>query len=189
MAPVEIEDAASPAKLKAPEVEVRLRAPVVKVKPFEAVKVWDEVNEPALVVKMPLAPMLIAEVLAVPNEIVPLVEVPDPALMVTEPPVEVAPDSLPASNTNAPPVAESVVFVAGWTVSELPPVRVVISGDRFPAKASCPNSLMVKVLAPACWISKLVLVAPLVSLMIKAGAVPAFVRVKDVAVPELEDSS
>ncbi len=89
-----------------------------------------------MVVVIPVAPRVIAAVLEVPIEIEPLVVVPLPALILTEPPVEVVPDSLPALRVKLPPVPELVALVAGATVRELPPVKVVISGERFPARAS-----------------------------------------------------
>ena len=70
-------------------------APVVKVKPFEAVKVWVDVNEPTLVVVRPVLPILKVEALVPAIVTVPPVA-PDPASTVIEPPVDVPPPvSLP----------------------------------------------------------------------------------------------
>ena len=76
--PALTEEADRPERVKAPLVAVRLRAPVVRVKPLEAVNNWVEVKDPVLVVVMPVAPKVMAEVLAVPIWTMPLVEVPVP---------------------------------------------------------------------------------------------------------------
>jgi hypothetical protein len=170
-----------------PELAVKFKAPVVNVKPSEAVKVSVEVKGPLLVVVTPVAPRLIAAAVVVPILIAPEFEVPVPAWILTEPPVEVEPDSFPAFKFKAPPVPEPVEFVAGWRVNALPPVKVVISGEAPPATARMPFSLIVSLFTPPDWISKLVLVAPFESLRMKAGAVPALVRVKLVATPESDD--
>ena len=107
-----------------------------------------------MVVVTPVAPMVIPEVLLVPMLIVPLV-CPAPALMETLPPLPPVEDSAPAVRFNAPPVPPvpvsvpavkfkappfciAALLVAGWMVIACPPVRVVMSGERLPAKASCP---------------------------------------------------
>jgi hypothetical protein len=145
---VEIEDAVRPERVRAPEVAVKFNAPVVKVKPLEAVKVWETVKAPLFVVVLPVAPMFIAWVFDVPMLIEPLVVVPVPAWMLTEPPVEVVPDSLPAVKFKAPPVAELLLFTAGWSEREFPPVRVVMSGELLPLSARTPFSLIVSLLTP-----------------------------------------
>ncbi len=86
-----------------PDVEVRLRAPVVCVNPFEAVKVCADVREPRLLVKSPLRPILKVEALVPAIVTVPPV-VPDPASIVTPPPTDVAPPSSPPRRDRVPPV-------------------------------------------------------------------------------------
>jgi hypothetical protein len=117
------------------------------------------VKAPLFVVKIPFAPMLIDAVFDVPILIAPFVLVPVPAWMFTEPPVEVEPDSFPAFKFNAPPVPDPVLFTAGWRVRALPPVKVVISGFKPPAKASCPSCLTVNVLTPPSWLTMFKLLA------------------------------
>lgn len=58
-------------RLMAPEVPVRLTAPVVTVKPLLAVKVWETVRAPLLVVVTPDLPMLMAVAVVVPMDSVP----------------------------------------------------------------------------------------------------------------------
>jgi hypothetical protein len=186
---VEIEDAVRPERVRAPEVAVKFNAPVVKVKPLEAVKVWETVKAPLFVVVLPVAPMFIAWVFDVPMLIEPLVEVPVPAKMLTEPPVEVVPDSSPAVKFKAPPVPELLVFTAGCRVKALPPVRVVMSGLKPPARANCPSCLIVKVSTPPSWLWKFRLLAVFKLLTTNALAEPELVRVRLVAVPELDVSS
>ena len=55
---MEREEADKPAIDNAPLVEVKFKAPVVSVSPFDPVKVWVEVNEPLLVVSFPVLPIL-----------------------------------------------------------------------------------------------------------------------------------
>jgi hypothetical protein len=138
---------------------------------------------------MPFAPKLIAAVFEVPMLIAPLAEVPVPARMLTEPPVEVPPDSLPPLMLIAPPVPEAVVFTAGWSVKALPPVSVVISGLKPPAKASWPSCLTVRVLTPPSWLTKFKELAAFKLLTTNALAVPELAMVKFVAVPESDASS
>jgi hypothetical protein len=89
-----------------------------------------------LVVVIPDLPRVIAEVLVVPILTVPLVA-PAPALIETLPPVVVpVPVSLPAERVRFPPEALLVELAAGIIDKPLPPVRVVISGLRPPARAS-----------------------------------------------------
>lgn len=59
-------EAVKPVRLMAPEVPVRLTAPVVTVKPLEAVKVWETVKAPELVVVIPFLPMVMAVAVVVP---------------------------------------------------------------------------------------------------------------------------
>jgi hypothetical protein len=136
-APAEIDEALRPEIAKAPEVAVKLKDPLAKVKLFEAVRVCVEVKEPLLVVVTPVAPIAIDAVFDVPILTDPLA-VPVPPWMLTEPPVDVPPDSLPPNRLSAPPVPEEVLFVADCKVKELPPVIVVMSGEAFPATAKMP---------------------------------------------------
>ena len=97
LAPVLIEEADRPERAKAPEVAVRLRAPVVKVRPLEAVRVPAEVIVPVPVVEIlpgvvmfPEAKVIpVAPVMAPADEISILVvcneKVPEPPPMVTKP--------------------------------------------------------------------------------------------------------
>lgn len=91
-----------------------------------------------------------------------------PPVLLSRPPVIDAP---PAETVNAP--AEVIV-----------PVPVVA---MFPEVEIVPFSLIVNLLTPPDWIAREVFVAALVSLMMKAFAVPALVKVNDVAVPESLD--
>jgi hypothetical protein len=158
------------------------------VKPIDAVRSWETVNAPLFVVVTPFAPIPIDAVFDVPILIAPFAA-PNPALIVTLPPVELVPVSSPASKTKSPPASVSLVFAAGCSVNEFPPVRVVISGFKFPARASCPSCLTVNVLTPPSWLTKFKLLEAFKLLTTNALAVPELVRVKLVAVPELEDSS
>ncbi len=92
-----------PERLREPVVEVRLIAPVERVKPFEAVRSWLTVKAPVLLVVIPVAPRVIPEVLIVPILIVPFALGPIPALIATFPPVPPVLDSLPALRFNVPP--------------------------------------------------------------------------------------
>ena len=162
--PVEIEEALKPERLRVPLVAVRLRAPDERVKPFEAVNNWVEVRLPTLVVVILFAPRVMDAVLRVPILIAPLV-CPAPALMMTfpplppvvdsapavrfnAPPVPPVPVSVPAVKFNAPPFAAAALLVAGRSEREFPPVKVVMSGKRFPARASWPVGLTVTSLVP-----------------------------------------
>ena len=91
LVPVLMEEADSPDKARAPLVAVKFNAPVVRVKPLLAVSNWVEVREPVLVVRMPVAPIVMAEVLAVPIWTTPLVVVPVPPCKTRLPPTEVVP--------------------------------------------------------------------------------------------------
>ena len=133
--PREIEEALKPERLRVPLVAVRLRAPDERVKPFEAVNNWVEVRLPTLVVVILFAPIVKAEVLLVPMLIDPLVA-PCPALMMTFPPLPPVEDSAPAVRFNAPPFVAAALFDAGWRERELPAVRVVMSGESPPVRAS-----------------------------------------------------
>ena len=105
-----------------------------------------------MVVVMLFAPRVMDPVLSVPILIDPFVA-PAPALMITlpplppvedsapavrfnAPPVPPVPDSVPAVKFKAPPVPTAALLVAGRRERELPPVRVVISGERLPVRAS-----------------------------------------------------
>lgn len=96
-----------------PEVEVKESAPVVIVRPFEAVKVWVEVREPALVVVTPVLPRVKAEALVPPIVIDPLL----PAV----PPL--AAPAAPASKLNEPPAP--AVPVAPEDAPPVPPERKI----------------------------------------------------------------
>jgi len=133
--PREREEALNPERLRVPLVAVRLSAPDERVKPLDAVSSCATVNAPLLVVVTPVAPRVIAEVFVVPMLIAPLV-VPAPALIMTFPPVPPVPDSNPPVRFNAPPFPAAALFDAGWRERELPPVKVVISEERPPARAS-----------------------------------------------------
>jgi len=152
--PREIEEALKPERLKVPLVAVRLREPEDNWNPLEAVSNCAIVSDPLLVVGIPFAPRTIAEVLLVPMFTVPLV-VPVPAVILMFPPVPPVPVSLPATKLtlppvppvpdsnppvrfNAPPLPAAALLDAGWRERELPLIKVVMSGERFPFKASCP---------------------------------------------------
>ncbi len=154
-----------PERLREPVVEVRLIAPVERVKPFDAVRSWLTVKAPALVVVIPALPRVIPAVLIVPILIVPFALGPIPALIATFPPVPPVfdslpalrfnvppnppvPDSLPALRVSPPPKPTLALLVAGCTVRELPPISVVISGERLPTSANCPVGETVRVLFP-----------------------------------------
>jgi len=125
--PVLIDDIPRPVKVKAPDVPVRLIAPVARVKPLVAVKVWMEVNAPVFVVVMPVAPIVMAPVFVAPIVIVPFVDVPVPAVKTRPPPVEPVPLSFPPLIVNSAPVPEFVVFAPGRIaipVGEVPAIVV-----------------------------------------------------------------
>ena len=145
--PVLIEEALRPERARVPLVAVRFNAPDERVNPLVAVNSWLTVNAPVLVVVIPVAPMVIADVLLVPILITPLVA-PEPALILTLPPVPPVPVSFPANKLRPPPAWVLVLFTAGCTESEFPPVRVVISEANPPMSASCPVGLTVNSLFP-----------------------------------------
>lgn len=153
MAPELIDEAERPEIVQVPDVAVRLSAPVVSVRPLEAVKVWVEVNEPVFVVVMPLRPSANEAALVLPILIAPpAVPVPEsivtppptceapvelPPLSVSKPPVAaVAPESLPAWRVNDAPVLVAVVLLPGWKTKAvaLVPAAVVISAAWPPIK-------------------------------------------------------
>jgi len=82
VAPVEVSVVNLPVEAVVAPIVVELIVPPVMVTPEEAkvlaVKVWVTVNEPVLVVNIPVAPKVRAEVLAVPTWTIPLVVVPVP---------------------------------------------------------------------------------------------------------------
>jgi hypothetical protein len=111
-----------------------------------------------LVVVIPDAPSVIAEVFVAPRLRVPFVEVPVPAVRTKFPPVEVAPDSLPPFNVNDAPFPEPEVLFPGWKVKAVGevPARVVISAACPPAKVWTPadeteklDAVSVKAFAPS----------------------------------------
>ena len=67
LTPVLMEEAPIPDRTIDPEVPVRFKAPVVKVKPLEAVNVCDTVNPPLLVVVTPAFPIETPVALVVPK--------------------------------------------------------------------------------------------------------------------------
>lgn len=87
-----------------PDVEVKLRAPVVIVNPFEAVSVCVEVNGPTLVVVIPVAPSEIEAVLLSPIVTEPFADVPVPARTKIDPPVEDPAVELAPRRYKPPPV-------------------------------------------------------------------------------------
>jgi hypothetical protein len=148
--PASIDEAFSPESVKVPEVAVKFKAPLVKVKPLEAVKSCETVNAPLFVVVIPLAPRVIAEVLAVPMFTWPLAVAPVPPWMTTFPPVlvpvppvelppwrvrvpptaVVVPVSSPALRVKAAPVPVAEVLFPGWKTKAVgeAPAAVVMSG-------------------------------------------------------------
>lgn len=177
----------SPVALIDPELGAKVRAPVVKVNPLEAVRVWVEVSDPVLVVVSPVLPRVNAPVFVdVPIETPPLV-LPLPASIETDPPVvDPVPLSVPAVRVRLPPVPPAVLLVAGEMVKLDPPASVVISAAAPPLSETTPNSETVSSGVPPDWILSAVPPVPaLVSLITKALAEPALVNVKDVGVPRL----
>ena len=79
--------------------------------------------------------------------IAPFTSVPVPALIFTDPPVEVLAVVDPAVKFKFPPVTARVED-AGLTVILVPPRRVVISAGLFPAKEITPSSDTFRVDAP-----------------------------------------
>lgn len=149
------------------------------------------VEEPIVIVSglvLSVAMLIVSAEERLPILILPLPEVPVPALILTEPPVDEAAVVLPALKFSAPPLAAEVEL-AGRMVKLDPPLIVVMSAVWFPASESTPFSAILTVCDPPDSILKAVLVAALVSLMMKAGAVPALVSVNDVAVPVSVDAS
>jgi hypothetical protein len=71
LAPVLIDEALRPDRASAPLVAVRLTAPVVTVRPLDAVNVWLTVKLPPLVVSTPDWPILMAVAVVVPRDSVP----------------------------------------------------------------------------------------------------------------------
>ena len=155
---VDMVDAPRPVRAKAPDVPVKLIAPVVRISPLLAVNVCVDVRAPALVVVIPVAPIDIAAVFVVPIVIVPFAEVPVPAMRIRFPPVDVNPDSSPPFRVNAAPVPELLVLFPGWktkAVGPLPAV-VVISAVCPPANVTTPaeetlklEDVKVKAFAPS----------------------------------------
>ncbi len=131
----------------------------------------------------PFLPIARLEAFAPPMVIVPFVEVPIPASIFTDPPTEVNPVAFAAFKTNDPPVAESVGCVTGCIAKFAPGTIVVISRLFPPFRDKTPLSLASSVSIPFDSILIAALSDALVSLTIKAGAVPVFVSVKDVAAP------
>ena len=149
-APPEVDqvEAAAPVIVKAPDVVVvRLKGPeatvivsppvpgpviILAVVPLK-VKLPPKVTSPVpvwviVVLSVPF-PRPIEAVLELPILTEPLVDVPLPPIMVTDPPVEVVPDSSPAFKVRAAPVPEMVELLPGWTIIAVGavPASVVIS--------------------------------------------------------------
>ena len=117
VAPVEVRVLNLPVEAVVAPMVVELILPPVMVTPDEEkvlpVRVWVTVSEPVLVVKMPVAPRVRAEVLAVPIWTRPLVVVPVPACRTRLPPVEVVPVWLEPLRVRDEPVPEPTVESPG----------------------------------------------------------------------------
>jgi hypothetical protein len=159
---VAIEEAVRPAKVKAPDVEFKVRSPVDKAKPFEAVKSSVEAKDPTATVVTPdlprltpmafVAPMLIwplafdpvpASTETFPPVLVPFVPVALPASKVKVPPVDVVkPDWSPALRVKPAPVPVAAPDNPGWKTKAVavpaPEAVVVMSAVCAPAKVTTP---------------------------------------------------
>ena len=119
----------------------------------------------------------------VPMLTVPLVEVPVPASMKTDPPVEPPLVELPPRRLSKPPLP--VLLEADCSLSSVPPVMVVSAGVVPPATAITPVSEIVRLVVEADLTSRAVPPVPAaLSVMTKALAVPALARVKEVGDPK-----
>ena len=127
----------------------------------------------------PAAPRLIAPVLLVPILTVPLVA-PAPAFMTTFPPVPFVPVSAPPVKFRAAAAWLLFTFTPGCRDKEVL-LNVVISGERFPARESCPVGERVITGVPLFCTCRALVALP-VLLMTNAGADPWLVRVKEVEV-------
>ena len=121
-------------------MEVELMVPPVIVTPEElrvlAVRVWVTVSEPGSVVRTPVAPSVMAEVLAVPIWTMPLVVVPVPPCSTKLPPTLVVPVWLEPLRVKDEPVPEPVVESPGAKTRalEVPAAAVVMSLVWPPAR-------------------------------------------------------
>ena len=107
LAPVLIDEAPSPERVKAPEVAVRLSAPVVCVKPFEAA------NNPAeVIVPVPVVEILFEVLMVLAVAIVPKPEAIEPEVSApTEVKEELTTVPLSVVPVNVPAAAVTVMFV------------------------------------------------------------------------------
>ena len=118
------DDVPRPDRVRAPDVAVRFKAPAERVNPLEAVKRSSEVKAPPTSVVTPLWPIVIAEALVVPMEMVPSEVPPAPALITTFPPVRV-PEiavALPAARVKLPPVAPAALDSSPAAIVTFAPV-------------------------------------------------------------------
>ncbi len=134
---------------------------------------------------------------------VPAVLISAPLNWIAEVPLRVPPWIVPDAVIDVAPVIEPAFVIPPVLLlmppdAEIPPEAVSKPADVtvplpvvviFPDVEIVPSSEIVSLLVPPDLISSAVLVAPFVSLIINDGAVPALVKVNDVAVPELLDSS
>ena len=158
--------------VEAPMV-VELIVPPVMVTPEEAkvlpVRVWVTVSEPVLVVKTPVAPMVIALVLAVPIWTRPLVVVPVPPCSTKLPPTDVIPVWLEPLRVKLEPVPEPTVESPGAkTKALLVPAAVVVMSLVWPPA---------RVMTPAVERSKFVPSMATVAELLPSPVTPVEVRV------------
>lgn len=144
VAPVEVRVVNLPVEGVVAPMEVELIVPPVMVTPEElrvlAVRVWVTVSEPGSVVRTPVAPRVMALVLAVPSWTMPLVVVPLPPCSTRLPPTLVAPVWLEPRKVRDEPVPEPVVESPGAKTKalEVPAAVVVMSLVWPPAKVWTP---------------------------------------------------
>ena len=154
------------ARVVLPEEESVVNAPV------------DGVSVPMAVLLIPVAVVLkLAEVIV--NALAPVLT--DDALR----PDKVSAPEVPVIFT-APVVTVKPLEAVNNPADVIVPVPVVA---MLPEVDSTPFSLMVSVVTPPDFTTNALFVPALVSLITKAGAVPASVKVKEVAVPVSDDSS
>ena len=182
LVPASIEEAESPASESVPDVAVKLRAPVVWVNPFDAVRRPFDVVVPvtltlppteALLVTVALLSVASPDVLTVEREVLPVTP--------SVPPRVVAP--VPTEKVLVP------VTLVG-PLSEIAPVPVekVVAPDwvKFPLVVTAPVSSMAKfVVAPDLSARSVFIVPTFVSVITNAFPVPAFISDRPVAFPLL----
>ena len=162
VAPVEVRVVNLPVEAVVAPMLVELMVPPVMVTPEELkvlpVRVWVTVSEPGSVVRMPVAPNVMALVLAVPIWTMPLVVVPLPPCSIKLPPTEVAPVWLEPLRVRDEPVPEPVVESPGANTKalEVPAEAVVMSLVWAPARVTAPpeatlklDEVTVRALAPS----------------------------------------